>query len=361
MAVKQNATYNVGSVSKTQDQLNNNMSGTDANAIYYATHGGSGNTNYYSGANSTSNPSNVTFSTPTNTGSSGSGKGSGGSGGSGSSSTTISGYGGGGGYDYASMIASMLEQQRAAAQAAYNASRGRLEEAWGNTQNALRGNLESTLNQLQRQYDYSSQVANDDAAKSLREAYVNYMLNKKNLAQNLSAAGFSGGATESNMANMYNNYGNSRNNINTTLAENIAQLLNSYQNNTASAEQLFNTQYADAMNNYVNNLNGLETALANNLMSSYSGSSLSNLASYASTLGNLVSNMQSVPLTATTNNLAVDTYNTSQANDQGSVTDYAKYLAMMQNLAANGATPTQQVQYLKASGADLNTIKALMS
>ena len=34
-------TYNTGGQSFTQDQLNNNMSGTDANAIYSATHGGS--------------------------------------------------------------------------------------------------------------------------------------------------------------------------------------------------------------------------------------------------------------------------------------------------------------------------------
>ena len=35
----------------TQSQLNNNMSGTDANAIYYATHGGTGNANLVSSGN----------------------------------------------------------------------------------------------------------------------------------------------------------------------------------------------------------------------------------------------------------------------------------------------------------------------
>jgi hypothetical protein len=34
-------TYNIGKNKWEQSNLNNNMSGTDANAIYYATHGGS--------------------------------------------------------------------------------------------------------------------------------------------------------------------------------------------------------------------------------------------------------------------------------------------------------------------------------
>ena len=343
--------YNpIQGVSVTDEQMTNNMPGNVANDIYKATHGGS-----MSGA--ATNASSGSYTTKVSTVPSSSSSSSSGSSGSSSSSSSSASYdSGSSGYDYASMISDMLAQQRAAAQEAYNNSRARLEEAWGNTQSSLKSNLDSTLSQLKNQYDYSSGVANDDAAKSLREAYVNYMLNKRNLNQNLSAAGLSGGASESTQANMYNNYGNSRNDINTTLAENIASLLNAYQNNVASANQTYNSQYADAMNNYVSNLNSLESALASNLMSSYSGSSLSNLASYASTLSNLVSDMASTPITETENTLGVDNYTTTSANDTGSSTNYAKYLAMVQQMASSGMSTTQQIQALKNSGASYNDI-----
>lgn len=363
MAVKNSGTtYNVGSVQKTQSQLNNNMSGTDANAIYYATHGGSGATNYTQGNTQASNPgSYVTYG---NTGgnnsgsniSSGSKSGSSSglqngslsgkslqevmasrvnSGGSESSGQAVSS---GGGYDYMSMINEMLAKQRAVAEDAYNNSMGRLNDAWGNTQNALKNNLNSTLGNLQNQYDYSSKVSNDEAERSLREAYVNYMMNKKNLNQNLSAAGISGGATESSMAKMYNNYGNSRNDINTTLANNLASLLNNYQSNVASANNLYNTQFADAMNNYVNNMNGLESALAQNLAGYYSGNSLANLASFASNLASLQgSGPSTVEVTPITNGYSADSLSTTQANNTGTVTDYAKYLAAMQQMANNNS------------------------
>ena len=360
MAVKTNGknfSYNIGKQSWTPSQLSNNMSGTDANAIYYATHGGTGNANMTGGAN----PGAISYSS--NNGGSG---GSGGGSRSGSSSTSISasssgGYGGGGGYDYAGMIQSMLDQQRAAAQAAYDASRARLDEAWGNTQGALQSNLDSALGQLKANYQYGQDVANKDAAKSLREAYVNYMMNRRNLNQNLSAMGLSGGATESNLARMYNNYGSSRNGINETLANNLAELLNTYNNNVASAEQAYNSQYADAMNNYIANLNQLEQALASNMMGSYSGSSLTSLANYASTLAGLQNGMAQAAeaYTPTQNTLEVNNVSSTQGTDLGSVTDYAKYQAMANQMANQGASNAAIIQQLANAGAGRDMIYQL--
>lgn len=285
---------------------------------------------------------------PTNTTTDDSGSSNGSSGDSSGGSILGNAFAGlGGGYDYASMMQSMLEQQRAAAQAAYNNAMGRLQDAWGNTQNALRANLDSTLGNLENQYNYSSDKLNNDASKSLREAYINYMLNKKNLAQGLSAMGLSGGATESTQANMYNNYGNSRNNINTTLNDNLASLLNNYQNNVANANQLYNTQYADAINNFTNNINALESALASNLVGSYSGGNLTNLASFANQLGQLTSNLANAQYTPTQNTLGVNAVSTTQANDMGTYTDYAKYL--LQQEMAKGATQDQAAQIVMNS------------
>lgn len=347
-------TYTIGNQSWTQSNLNNNMSGTDANAIYYATHGG----NAGGMLNDSGRRRATRDDRPSKVGSGGSGSYSGGSG----SGTGEYSYSGGGGYDYAAMIEGMLAQQRAAAQAAYDASRARLDEAWGNTRNALSDNLGLALANLKQQYDYGSGVARKDAANSLREAYINYMMNKKNLGQNLSAMGVSGGATESSLAKMYNNYGSSRNDINNVLADNIAELLNNYQNNVASANQAYNSQFADANMNYVNNLNALEQALANNVMGSYSGSSLTSLANYAQTLAGLQDAMaqQANTYTPTQNTLAENKISTTQGTDSGSVTDYARLKAMADDMSAKGASATSLIQTLKDRGASLDMIYDLL-
>jgi hypothetical protein len=262
------------------------------------------------------------------------------------------------GYDYASMVNDMLSRQRAAAEAAYANSMGRLTAARDNSLAALRSNLDATLERLKNQYDYSSGVVNDDAAKSLREAYVNYMLNRKNLNQNLSAAGLSGGATESTNANMYNNYGNSRNGINQQLADNLAQLLNEYQNNASTAQQAYNSQYADVMNSYANNMNQLESALANNLVSSFDGGSLSNLANYAQTLAKLNNTGAYTP---TENTMGVNAISTTQGNDMGEATTYARYKNMVDYLTSQGANSSQIIQQLRRNGASLDDIFGLFN
>lgn len=280
------------------------------------------------------------------------------SGSSGSTTTQVAAPTVNTGYDYASMVNDMLSRQRAAAEAAYANSMGRLTAARDNSLAALRSNLDATLERLKNQYDYSSGVVNDDAAKSLREAYVNYMLNRKNLNQNLSAAGLSGGATESTNANMYNNYGNSRNGINQQLADNLAQLLNEYQNNASTAQQAYNSQYADVMNSYANNMNQLESALANNLVSSFDGGSLSNLANYAQTLAKLNNTGAYTP---TENTMGVNAISTTQGNDMGEATTYARYKNMVDYLTSQGANSSQIIQQLRRNGASLDDIFGLFN
>ena len=357
--------YNVGNQKYTQSNLNNNMSGNVANDIYRATHQGQLNTSV--GNTKESNPGSYVqytgaekkFVESQNSG--GDKTGGNKTSSSSTSSQITTPVSTGGGYDYAGMINSMLAQQRAAAEQAFNNSRARLESAWGDTLGSLNANRESALNQLRNNYDYSSGQAQDDANKSLREAYVNYMLNKRNMNQNLSAMGVSGGASESSLANMYNSYGNSRNNINTTLADNLAALLNAYQNNVAGVEQAYNSQFADARNNYMSQLNALESALANNAISNYSGGNLSNLANYASTLSNLVGNMANTQWTPTENTLGINTVSTQQgvANDPGTSTTYAKYKALMDDMQNSGASASQIIQQLRNAGASQNDVLGL--
>lgn len=257
---------------------------------------------------------------------------------------------------------SLSDQQRAYAENAYRAGMDRLSQAFNAKSGALKDNLNSTLSNLQRQYDYSKKEVNDDANKSFREAYINYMLNKKNLNQNLTAQGIGGGAAESTMAGMYNNYGNSRNNISTTLNDNLASLENTYQGNVASAQQQYNSEYANALSDYLNYQNQMEQNLANNIIGSYGNmvNSLGNLnTDYTSSLYDLLKKQGDFSFNNTNNTLGIDNVSVESQNNMGSVTDWAKYQAMIQQMQNSGQSNAQIIQSLMNSGVDRNTVYQL--
>lgn len=332
---------------------NGGFSATELNAMYQATNRGSLGGNQYV-APTTSTTKKVTISKPS-------------SGSTGSNYVSAPSYSG---VDYASQLANLYAQQqaqaqayaaqqRAAAESAYRAGMERLGQAWDTKTGALKDNLNSTLANLQRQYDASKNEVNADANKSLREAYINYMLNKKNLNQNLTAQGIGGGAAESTMAGMYNNYGNSRNNINTTLNDNLTSLENTYQGNISNANQQYNSAYANALSDYLNYQNQLEQNLANSIVGSYGNmvSSLGSLDSgYTNALYDLLQKQAAYEYQNTMNTLGRDSVSTNTVNNMGSVTDWAKYL---NSLRQQGQSDEQAVQNMIQQGADRNTIYQL--
>ena len=341
----------------TGKELNNvrdsgGFSSTELNAMYQATNRGSLGGNQYA-TPTTSTTKKVTISKPS-------------SGSTGSNYVSAPSYSG---VDYASQLANLYAQQqaqaqayaaqqRAAAESAYRAGMERLGQAWDTKTGALKDNLNSTLSGLQRQYDSSKNEVNADANKSLREAYINYMLNRKNLNQNLSAQGIGGGAAESTQAGMYNNYGTSRNNINTTLNDNLTSLENMYQGNIASAQQQYNSAYANALSDYLNYQNQLEQNLANSIVGSYGNmvNSLGSLNSgYTDTLYNLLEKQAAYEYANTKNTLGRDSVSTQATNNMGSVTDWAKYQAMIQQMQNAGKNNAQIIQSLMNSGVDRNT------
>lgn len=351
------------------------LSSTELNAMYQATNGGSlgGNRNSNVGVGTVGAGVSAVKKTQQAT----SGGGSSSSGGGGSSYSGGSGYAGGG-VDYSGYLSqlaalyaqqqaqaqALAAQQRAAAESAYRAGMDRLNQAWDTKSGALKSNYDSTLSNLARQYAASKNEVNADANKSLREAYVNHMLNRKNLNQNLSAQGIGGGAAESTMAGMYNNYGNSRNNINTTLNDNLTSLENLYQGNVASAEQQYNSNYADAMSNYLAMQNQMEQNLASNIIGSYNNmiNSLGNLNSgYTDTLYSLLNKQAEYGYMPTMANNSVQNVSTQSLNNMGSVTDYAKAQAMYEQMAAQGMNQNAIAQELKNRGATANMLYQLFN
>ena len=159
--------------------------------------------------------------------------------------------------------AALEAQRRAAAQAAYDRSMAALNSSYNTMQNSLKGNYNSTLGQLEQNYNTGVAGVNKQADNAQQQAYINYMMNKRDMGQQLAAQGLSGGASESALAGMYNNYGNSRNTIDSGRNDSLADLMNDWNTNKASALQAYNSQLAEMAMQKANAVQQLENNLAN--------------------------------------------------------------------------------------------------
>ena len=159
--------------------------------------------------------------------------------------------------------AALEAQRRAAAQAAYDRSMAALNSSYNTMQNSLKGNYNSTLGQLEQNYNTGVAGVNKQADNAQQQAYIHYMMNKRDMGQQLAAQGLSGGASESALAGMYNNYGNSRNTIDSGRNDSLADLMNDWNTNKASALQAYNSQLAEMAMQKANAVQQLENNLAN--------------------------------------------------------------------------------------------------
>lgn len=238
---------------------------------------------------------------------------------------------------YADQLASLYAQQQAqqnsyyqaqaqAAQNAYNQGLSALDSAYNSKLSNLDNSLNSTKQQLSSQYDYSKGNINSSAEDALRQAYINRMLSEKNLNQQLTAQGLSGGASESVRAGMLNNYGKSRNTIDDTRMKNIAGL-----------DQTYNSNLADVLNNYYNQRSDadqqrmayrmqLENALANNQIAS--------LGDLQKSMAGLDGNYTSALQNALAKQASFNAKQASASNDSGNVTT-GDSTVNLQNLASN--------------------------
>lgn len=259
------------------------------------------------------------------------------------------------------------QQLQQAAQNAYDRNMGVLNSAYGAKLDALANGYNSTKDALGRQYGASRDEVNKDAERALREAYVNKMMSGKNLQQQLTAQGLSGGAAESTLASLQNNYGNSRNGIETTRNDNLTDLLNTYQNNLAAAEQEYYNQLAAAADQKTQLEMQIENALANALTGSYESqiNALSNADSaYYDFMGDLMKQQMAYQYknAKATNPTAVVT--SLAQNDMGTYTDKAKYDAWINRaneLKAAGQSDEAIMNQLFQAGASQQMIADILN
>ena len=157
----------------------------------------------------------------------------------------------------------LARQKQEAAQAAYDKNMGYLNEAYANRSNLLQQSYNDALAQLQASYDSGARGVNQNADSAQQQAYINYMMSKRDLPQALVAQGLTGGMSESALAGMYNSYGNNRNTIDRGRNDSLATLLDTLNSNKSTALQNYNNQLsADDQQKMAYQLQ-LEQALAN--------------------------------------------------------------------------------------------------
>lgn len=127
----------------------------------------------------------------------------------------------------------------------------------------LKGNYDTSVNTINADFDVSQARQNQDAEDALRQAYINYMMSRKNMDSDMMRQGYNGGVSESNQARMYNNYGNIRNDIRNSLANAIEQLNLKRNAQLGEALNQYNAQLADQTTDYYKQKQNYETALSN--------------------------------------------------------------------------------------------------
>lgn len=238
---------------------------------------------------------------------------------------------------------SYYQQMKAAAQNAYNNGMNALNSAYDAQMNSLRGNLDSTKSQLQNSYNNSRNDIQQDAENSLRQAYINKMLSQRNLGQQMSAQGLSGGATETTLASMQNNYGNARNNINTTANKNLTNLEQNYNDNLAQALQAYNSAVASSNLAKAQQQMQLESALANNQISAlgdYQNYVRQSNADYLDLLKAAIQKGANFSFDPTTVSNMYKALGMTQATPQTSGTNYAQLQALQNNAGAQASGNT---------------------
>lgn len=254
-----------------------------------------------------------------------------------------------------------LKKLQKLAKKIYKQNMEAIDETYTGAGDTLKTNYDSTTGELSNKYGYQKGNINTDADNSMRQAYINSMLQKKDLGQRMAAQGLSGGATETTMASLNNNYSNARNNIDITRQRSLSDLEQTYNSNLAEAER----QYNSAVQQLAMQRAEAEQAARNaylQLAMNYQfnpGSLSMPKTDYASTI-NSQSNFSFNPTEA---NNTVSGVNTVQGNPDAvseAQNNYARYLAQQRAAGASDdsikGAAYSALQNGQISGSDLISI-----
>lgn len=260
-----------------------------------------------------------------------------------------------------------LDDLRNQANTAYNLNMERIRQAYDSNRRTIDDVYSGSQSQLQNAYDKSARGVRDDSEQALRESYINYMMSRKNLGQELSALGLNGGEAETTLGSLLNNYGNSRNAIETTRNKNLSNLGDALQSGLAQAQQSYSSALQSLINNRLNAENAAENARQNllaNFATNLSDLSISN-EPYINAIKSLAETVTGVPITATQ---ATNPYEGTSIRQGGapftpaSGNPYARFIAQANMMRQGGSSDDDIKNYLfGAVGNDSNALAQIFA
>ena len=149
------------------------------------------------------------------------------------------------------------------AQNAYNNNLNAINSMYSDRMNSLNSRYNSGRDTLSATNEQQQEALRKAKEQAQRQAYIQSQVAERDMQQNLSAQGLSGGASESTLASMRNNYASNRNSNEEEYLNNAASLNASYQSELANLENQYQ-QLIDALNaEKANAIMQNENALAN--------------------------------------------------------------------------------------------------
>ena len=161
----------------------------------------------------------------------------------------------------------LAQQKQQAAQDAYNKNMGYLASAYDARAAARQKAYQDAVAQLEAQHASGAGTVNRNADDSQQQAYINYMMQKRDTPQALTAQGLTGGMAESTIADMANNYGNNRNAIDKQRSVSLGALADTLAASKAGALQSYQKALSEDEARKMAYQIELETNLANGVSS----------------------------------------------------------------------------------------------
>ena len=202
----------------------------------------------------------------------------------------------------AARLAQQLAEQKAAEEAArqkmmdttnnyYNGIYANLDKNYQAQLAAAQADFEAAMAQLQKGYDANVGTVNTNTAKGLQQAYINNMMNQKNLGQQLAAMGRSGGASESTLLGLANQYGQNRGTLENTRNQQLNELALQLAENQAAQTSDYNNVKTGYATDYNNQKNAYQQAQAQ-AIADWEAESLARMQNYQQNYTNALTSLQ---------------------------------------------------------------------
>lgn len=262
------------------------------------------------------------------------------------------------------LLAAAEEAKRKAAQEAYDRGMGALNGAYNSARDMLQKNYDSSVGVMTDSYNNGVAGVNRQADKTQNQAYINYMLSKRDLPKMMAAQGLTGGAAESTMAGLQNNYGNSRNEIDVGRNESLTGILQEFNANKASALQALNSSLVQLENQKLAYQMQLEQALQQGITGAIDSryDALADIGTaYLSNTADWNAKVQEAALKAAAKTYSANNGLASLSTQQGAAASGGTNYSAVERMLNGGYSQEEMITELSAMGYTASDIQKMLN